>query len=152
VTDISTSRQIVGSSLTAVDLKGLSRVELAYAVIFGIASSGLLMALSLAERRRTLILTRLLGARRRQIGGFVWFEAAVVTLLGLATAAALGTTLTNMLVKVLTGVFDPPPASLSIPWGYLGGVAAVAIASLAAGAIWAIRTTMRATLSSVRGG
>ncbi|MDQ1464176.1 MAG: putative transport system permease protein [Actinomycetota bacterium] len=152
VTDISTSRQIVGSSLTAVDLKGLSRVELAYAVIFGIASSGLLMALSLAERRRTLILTRLLGARRRQIGGFVWFEAAVVTLLGLATAAALGTTLTNMLVKVLTGVFDPPPASLSIPWGYLGGVAAVAIASLSAGAIWAIRTTMRATLSSVRGG
>jgi putative ABC transport system permease protein len=24
-----------------------------------------------------------------------------------------------MLVKMLTGVFDPPPASLSVPWFYL---------------------------------
>ena len=24
-----------------------------------------------------------------------------------------------MLVKVLTGVFDPPPDALAVPWGYL---------------------------------
>lgn len=42
-----------------------------------------------------------------------------------------------MLVKLLTGVFDPAPEALSIPWGYLGivlllMVAAVAIAVVAA--------------------
>jgi putative ABC transport system permease protein len=42
------------------------------------------------------------------------------------------------LVKLLTGVFDPPPEALSIPWTYLGIVlflmmAAVVTAVLAAG-------------------
>ena len=34
-----------------------------------------------------------------------------------------------MLVKVLTGVFDPPPETLAIPWGYLGLVLAAAVAA-----------------------
>ncbi|MDQ1486914.1 MAG: putative transport system permease protein [Actinomycetota bacterium] len=150
VTDIVTSRQVVGSSLTAVDLTGLSRVELAFAVVFGIASSGLLIGLSLAERRRTLLLTRLVGARRRQVGGFVWSEAIVIAVLGLAAAALLGAAITQMLVKVLTGVFDPPPAHLAVPWGYLVALAAAAVGSLAIGALSAVRSAMRTSLSALR--
>ena len=47
-----------------------------------------------------------------------------------------------MLVKVLTGVFDPPPDALSVPWGYLAAVAALACGSR--------RCRGRATLRALR--
>src|SRR5205807_359843 len=53
VTDITTTRHVVGSSLTAVDLNGLTRVELGFALVFAAASTGLLLALGVVERRRT---------------------------------------------------------------------------------------------------
>ncbi len=43
----------------------------------------------------------------------------------------MGSGIWAMPVKVLTGVFDPPPESLSIPWGcYLALLAGAAIASV----------------------
>jgi putative ABC transport system permease protein len=73
-----------------------------------------------------------------------------VTLGGLALGAAAAAVLALMLVKVLTGVFDPPPSSLAVPWGYLASVAAVAtIAVLVAGAA-AIRSVRRPAVSVLR--
>ena len=44
-----------------------------------------------------------------------------------------------MLVKLLTGVFDPPPEGLAIPVAYLGGVGMIV-----AGIVWlAIRIAQR---------
>jgi putative ABC transport system permease protein len=37
-----------------------------------------------------------------------------------------------MLVKLLTGVFDPPPDALSIPWVYLGIVLLLMMAAVVA--------------------
>lgn len=37
-----------------------------------------------------------------------------------------------MLVKLLTGVFDPPPEALSIPWAYLGVVLCLVAVSVIA--------------------
>ena len=54
VTDIAQTRARVGSSLTAVDLAGLTRVELAFALLLAAAAGGLVLALGLAERRRSL--------------------------------------------------------------------------------------------------
>lgn len=39
---------------------------------------------------------------------------------GLIMGLILGFGVAQMLVKVLTGVFDPPPEALSVPWPYLG--------------------------------
>src|SRR5439155_25873503 len=71
VTDLDTSRRIVGSSLTAVDLAGLTKVELAFALVLAAASAGLVLALGLSERRRGFAITTALGARPRQLGAFV---------------------------------------------------------------------------------
>ncbi len=60
--------QHVGSSLTAVDLAGLTRVELGFALVLAAAAGGLVLALGLAERRRNLAILTALGARRRQLG------------------------------------------------------------------------------------
>ena len=115
VIDIRTSRRIVGSSLTAVDLAGLTKVELGFALVLAAAATGLVLALGLAERRRMFVIAGALGARPRQLGGFIWAEAAFVTLGGLFTGAIAGWALAVMLVKVLAGVFDPPPATLAVP-------------------------------------
>ncbi len=38
---------------------------------------------------------------------------------GVLGGAVIGTTISYMLVKVLTGIFDPAPAAATIPRGYL---------------------------------
>ena len=140
VTDIASSRTIIGSSLTAVDLHGLTQVELGFALALAAAATGLTLWLGLAERRRTFAIAAALGANRRQLGAFVWAEAGVVTFAGLATGAVAAWALSNMLVKVLHGVFDPAPASLAIPWPYLGIVLAIALGATALAAIATIRS------------
>jgi putative ABC transport system permease protein len=131
VTDIGSTRALVGSSLTAVDLSGLTRVELSFALLLAAAAGGLVLALGLAERRRTFAITTALGATPRQLRGFVVGEAAIVTVTGIVAGAVIGWALSQMLVKVLTGVFDPPPAHLAVPWTYLTAVLLIAVGAIA---------------------
>ena len=109
VTDLTQSRAQVGSSLTSVDLAGLTRFELAFAVLIAAGAGGLVLALGLAERRRTFAIAAVLGARRGQLRGLVMSEALAVMLGGLIGGALVAWALAGMLIKVLTGVFDPPP-------------------------------------------
>jgi putative ABC transport system permease protein len=135
VTDIGTQLATTLSGLTALDLGSLTTVELAFAVVLAAAAAGLVLALGLAERRRMFAIVTALGAKRRQVGAFVWSETAFVTGGGAIAGALAGWALSFTLVKILTGVFDPPPESLAVPWRGLGGLAVViALAALGAGA------------------
>jgi putative ABC transport system permease protein len=150
VQDIVTQQRITLSGLTAIDLAGLTRLELAFALLLAAAASGLVLALGLAERRRTFAIASALGAKRRQLAAFIWSEAAFVTLGGLTLGALAGWWLSYVIVKILTGVFDPPPGSLSIPWGYLAAFAAMmGIPVLAAGA-GTLRTAREPAVEIVR--
>ncbi len=150
VTDITTTRQTIGSSLTAVDLTGLTRVELSFALLLAIAAGGLVLGLGLTERRRTYAIATALGATRKHLRGMISSDAAVLAVVGLAAGAVTGTVLSVMLVKVLTGVFDPPPLSIAIPWVYLGIVVAVTILALMAVIGAATRTASRPAISALR--
>jgi len=136
--------------LTAVDLTGLTRVELGFALVLAAASTGLVLALGLVERRRTFAIAAALGASGRQLGSFVWAEAGFVTVGGLIAGAATGTALSEMLVKVLTGVFDPPPSALAVPWGYLAVVTAIALGAVLLAGSWAIRAARRPAVGLLR--
>ncbi|MDQ7097087.1 ABC transporter permease [Desulfosporosinus sp. PR] len=129
VTDINSTQRAISSGLTAVDLHGLTRLELGLAILLAAASTGLILALGLAERRRTLAILAALGAKKRQLGAFIWSEGLVILTGGSILGVVLGFGVAQMLVKVLTGVFDPPPEILSIPWGYLIILAAAAMTS-----------------------
>ncbi len=129
ITAIGESRRIIGSSLTAVDLGGLTRIELGFALVLAAASTGLVLGLGFVERRRFFAILSALGARGRQLSAFVWSEAILVTVGGIAAGIAGGWALSAMLIKVLTGVFDPAPSAIAIPTAYL---AAVLMASVAA--------------------
>jgi putative ABC transport system permease protein len=150
VSDITTTRQIVGSSLTAVDLAGLTRIELGFALVLVTVATGLVLALGVAERRRSFAIASALGARARHIAGFVWSESAFVTVAGLALGAVLAWTLTHMLVAVLNGVFDPAPEHAAIPWTYLWTLLAAAIGAVLVASAIAIRLARHAPLSALR--
>src|SRR5690348_18023807 len=119
VQDIDSQLKITLSGLTALDLSGLTRLELAFAFILAAAASGLVLALGLVERRRTFAIAAALGARSRQLASFVWSEAIYVTLGGVLLGVLAGWALSFIIVKILTGVFDPPPPHLFVPWAYL---------------------------------
>ncbi len=150
VTDLVTSRRQVGSSLTAVDLSGLTRVELGFSLLLAAAATGLVLGLGLNERRRSFAIARALGARQRQVAAFVRVEAALVTTLGLVLGAATGWGLANLLVKILTGVFDPPPSSLTVPWSYLAVMTALAVVAAAGAGEVIVRATRRPVVETIR--
>lgn len=150
VTDISGARARIGSSLTAVDLSGLTKVELAFALALAAAASGLIVSLGLTERRRTYALAAALGARTRQLAAFVIAEGALVLVVGLTLGAVTAAALSQMLIKVLTGVFDPPPAALAIPWSYLTTAGMLIIAATAAAVTLHIRTVQHSDLTELR--
>ncbi len=139
VTSLGEVRRIIGSSLTAIDLGGLTRLELAFAVLMVVAVTGLVFLLGLAERRRSFLLLATLGAKPRQLGAFLWTEAAVMLGVGLPAGVLIGLVVAEMLVKLLSGVFDPPPEWLALPWAYLAGVLAVGAGAAAAAVLLAGR-------------
>jgi putative ABC transport system permease protein len=150
VSDITQVRAQVGSSLTSVNLAGLTRLELTFAVLLAAAAGGLVLAAGLAERRRSLAIISVLGARRRQLRGLVLSEAAVVTAGGLAGGALVAWGLSVMLVKVLTGVFDPPPSAIALPVDYLGAAVLAVLAALAAAALTGARASTRPAVEELR--
>ena len=81
--------------------------------MLAVAASGLALGLGFSERRRTFAIAGALGAAAAQLGGFVWGESLFVTAGGLVLGAAIAAAISEMLVKVLTGVFDPPPDALA---------------------------------------
>jgi putative ABC transport system permease protein len=136
VSDIATAQKTVGSSLTSVDLHGLTAVELAFALVLLIGASGLSLGLGFAERRNNFVILSALGATPKQVGHFLWAEAGTIIVGGLLGGAVLGVAVAVVLVKVLTGVFDPPPEALAVPWAYLGMVLALAIAATVVVVLW----------------
>ena len=150
VTDIVNQRHVVGSNLTAVELSGLTRIELAFALVLAAAASGLALGLGFQERRRTFAIASALGARTRQLGGFVWGESIFVTGGGLVLGALIAVVLSVTLVDVLTGVFDPPPDFLSIPWRYLIGVGVAVIATVLASGVITLRALRRPAIEELR--
>jgi putative ABC transport system permease protein len=150
VTDLTQSRSVVGSSLTSVDLSGLTRFELAFAVLIAAGAGGLVLALGLAERRRAFAIATVLGASRRQLRGLVLSEAIIVTVGGLIGGGLVAWALARMLVKVMTGVFDPPPSAIAVPWLYLSATVLVAVAAILVGALASARGSARPPVEELR--
>ena len=77
-------------------------------------------------------------------------EAVVLAVGGLAAGAAVGWALSEVLVAVLAGVFDPPPAGITVPWLYLGAAAAATVGALALAAETALRRSRRPPIPVLR--
>jgi putative ABC transport system permease protein len=127
VKNIEQQTQQTVSSITTIDLRGITQIEEAFTVALVAAAMALFVALALIERRHEFATMAALGATVRGISSFLWSEAALVLVIGLILAAGLGLLLALMLVAMLQHVFDPPPDHLAIPWTYLGELAGSAL-------------------------
>ena len=139
VSDVSEASHRIGSSLTAVDLRGLTKLELIFAVPLVAGALGLVFALGLAERRRNFAILLALGATPKQLGAFLWSEALVIYGIGVTAGLGIGGLLAWVLIKLMTHVFDPPPDSLAVPWHYLGLLALAGLIALAASVLLQLR-------------
>jgi putative ABC transport system permease protein len=115
------------SSITTVDLTGISHIEQVFAIVLAAAAMALFVALGISERRQEFATMAAIGTPLSRISAFLWTEAAIVLGVGLALAVGLGWLLSEMLVAILQHVFDPPPDALAIPWAFLAGLAGAAI-------------------------
>ena len=150
VTDIGSVLKSISSSLTAVDLHGLTLIELSFAILLIAGASGLVLGLGLIERRRDFALLAAMGAKGRQLGSFLWTEGLIILVAGMVLGFATGLGIAKMLVKVLTGVFDPAPQSLAIPWLYLGVLIVAGCASTVLAVVIAQRVTRQKSLEALR--
>ena len=132
------------------NLAGLTRIELGYGFVLAAAAGALVLALGLAERRRGFAIASALGGSARHLRSFVVAEAAVLVAGGLLAGGLAGWLLSQMLVKVLTGVFDPPPESLTVPWTYLAAVASTLVVVIVVVATTTSRLARRAPLTVLR--
>ncbi len=127
VTELSQVQNRIASSLTAVNVSGLSKLELGFAVVLLAGATGLVLLLGLTERRRNFTVLTALGATSRQLGAFLWSEGLVVVGAGGVAGALIGLGVAQFLVKLLEGVFDPAPERLALPWPYLGTLVVSAV-------------------------
>jgi putative ABC transport system permease protein len=134
------------TSITTVDLAGISHLEEVFAIILVAAATGIFVLSAMAERRHEFATMTAIGASLREVGAFVWSEVGMVLIAGAALAAGLGWLLAQMLVAMLTHVFDPPPDHLAIPWGFLGLLYGVALVAGVAGSAIAGRAIGRLPL------
>ncbi|GIW35178.1 ABC transporter permease [Meiothermus sp.] len=129
VSELGAVQQRIASSLTAVNVAGLSRLELSFAALLLAAATGLVLLLGLTERRRNFTVLSALGAKPKQLAAFLWGEGLVVAGAGSLAGLLIGLGVAQLLVKLLNGVFDPAPERLAIPWGYLAALALAAFLS-----------------------
>jgi ABC-type antimicrobial peptide transport system permease subunit len=103
------------SSITTVDLRGISRIEEMFVLVLAAATMALHVGVAFAERRQELATMSALGVSLRRAAAFLWSEAALVLAFSLVLAAILGWLLAEMLVAMLRHVFDPPPDTSPCP-------------------------------------
>jgi putative ABC transport system permease protein len=150
VTDIGSSQRLISSSLTAVDLRGLTRLELGFAVLMVTGAAGVVLALGLAERRRTYAILVALGATNRELGAFLWSEGLLIFVGGASIGLLAGFGVAQMLVKILTGVFDPPPEHLTVPWAYLTMLVVAALTAMSAALAVSHVTSRKSAIETIR--
>jgi putative ABC transport system permease protein len=137
------------SSITTVDLTGISHIEQAFAIVLAAAAMALFVALGISERRQEFATMAAIGAPLSRISAFLWTEAAIVLTVGLALAVGLGWLLSEMLIAILQHVFDPPPDALAVPWSFLAGLAGAAIVATLLATALASRGIRRLQLGEI---
>jgi putative ABC transport system permease protein len=151
--DIASAQRRINSSLSAIELGGLTLLELSFAVVFVVAATGLALFLSLSERRRSFAVLSILGAKCQHLAAFMWSEAMTILVGGGLVGICVGGLVAFALVKVLAGVFDPPPEFLTVPWTYLLFLCGATVALTAAAVALHLRKLLREpVISDLRSG
>ena len=123
------------SSLTAVNVNGLLRLDAFFVLLMSATAIGIFVFGLLLQRRGEYVALRAQGLRSGELRALVLVEAAVVTICGLAAGAAVGVLTAALSIRILRGLFILEPrmtvTGRLIPLGVLVVVAAL-VSGLAA--------------------
>ena len=97
------------SSLTAINVNGLVRLDTSYALMMSVTAIAIFVFGLLLHRRGEFVALRALGMGSREVRALVIVEAAVVTLCGLAAGLLVGTVTARLSIGVLRGLFVLDP-------------------------------------------
>jgi putative ABC transport system permease protein len=147
VSDITQQVASTSSSLVAISLGGISRLEEGFAVALALVSILVFALLSEVERRREFAIMAAMGTRLKLVAAFLWSETVVVALTACLLAVVLGAALAVMLVTILTHIFDPAPDALALPWTFFNELAVAIVAGVVVGAVAVLISLRRADLS-----
>jgi putative ABC transport system permease protein len=152
VNDITAPRIAVpsASGLAAGSLTGLAGLTLAFGLVLATASAGLVLIVGAAQRRRSMVALAVLGADARQRGGFLWTEARTLAVAGMVGGLMTGALIAAELIKVLNGIFDPPPQRPAVPWTFICAVVLIVVAAAAVATAGSARWTARVDASRLR--
>lgn len=116
------------SSLTALNILGLVRLDSLYVVLMSVATIAIFVFGLMLHRRREYVGLRALGMRIRELRAIVLAEAALVALLGVTIGVLVGIAVGALTVRVLRALFILEPA-VSFPVGRIALLAALALAA-----------------------
>jgi putative ABC transport system permease protein len=129
VQDLGSVQQQLATSLTSLNLTGLSRIDYLYTLAM-ILTGLLVFALAvLLERGRDFAMLEALGTTPNQIGALLLIEIGYAVVVGSMLGLLVGLGFAQMLIQILTAIFDPPPDALAVPWSSLALVLAFAVFS-----------------------
>lgn len=121
------------SSLTAVNVNGLVRLNAFYALLMSATAIAIFVFGLLLQRRREYVALRAQGVRGGEVRALILIEAAVVTVCGLVAGVLVGTLTALLSIRILRGLFILEPR-MTVPAGPLVtlGVSVVLAALLSA--------------------
>ncbi|MBJ7608066.1 MAG: FtsX-like permease family protein [Candidatus Dormibacteraeota bacterium] len=137
---ISTAVNRDQSTLSALNIDGLARLEGLYTVLLSALGIAIFVFGLLLRRRKEHITLRALGMRMRQLVALIVAEALLVAVASIVLGALVGTAMALIFVQILRPLFTIPPTGVTVPalsvTVLLALVLVVAVAaSLVAGAV-----------------
>ncbi len=121
------------SSLTAVNVNGLVRLNSFYVLLMSATAIAIFVFGLMLQRRGEYVALRAQGLRSGELRALVLVETAVVTICGLAAGLVVGTLTAFLSIRILRGLFILDPR-MTMPPGRLATLAAlVAAAALVSG-------------------
>lgn len=129
VQNLNSVQQQLATSLTSLDLTGLSRIDYLYTLAMVLAGLLVFTLAVLLERNRDFAMLEVLGAGPRQISALLLIEIGYAVVAGAVLGLIVGLGFAQMLIQILTSIFDPPPSALAVPWSSLGLILGIAVLS-----------------------
>ncbi|HEY8655374.1 MAG TPA: FtsX-like permease family protein [Candidatus Limnocylindria bacterium] len=130
------------TSLAALDLRGLGKIELTFTALMSAAAAGIFVTATLVSRRKEYVTLRALGMAAADLRQLLAGEAALLAAVGLGIGALVGGGMATLFVQILAPLFVIPPALPDLAGAglltiavfvVLGSAAAVAGGSIALG-------------------
>jgi putative ABC transport system permease protein len=122
VDDLTHVQQQLATSLSSLNLSSLTTIDLLYTGIMVVVCLLVFSLAVLLERRRDFAMLQAMGTTSLQIQLLLLAELGYAMVIGSIFGLIVGIGFSELLVQILTAIFDPPPQSLAVPWLSVAGL------------------------------